>query len=273
MTPARPHSSAPASRRGALANPHPAPSLSAGPAFDRDTARRGVAPPGPPAPAPGPPPPPPPPPATTFGAPLSGGRWILGALVAVFAWWAIIAGQAPVALDGGDGLQYVKTAGGATVLLAEDSSGRPFLVDGAGDLYYDSGDPDVGWYIVDADNNVFNLFFEDGSPRRVRVGTLDALASVDATRLAGLPVASMRAAGAAAGARLTGFVADDGVPLPPNAPVSVAADGRPAGPPVLEEDVMLLEKKGGLLDGGNRKGDKLDTLAAAADAAAERAGE
>jgi hypothetical protein len=170
-----------------------------------------------------------------------------------------------------DGFEYVTTAGGATVLFAQDEAGRVFLVDAAGDLYYDSGDPTVGWYIVDTKDNVFNLYFDDGAPARRRVGSLADLRTVDAAALAGLPVAELRAAGIAASGRVTGFLSDEGVPLPPNAPLGTGLDGRSVvGPPVLEDDVMLVEKKA--LSGGDRKGDPLDALAGAAARARSKAG-
>ena len=187
---------------------------------------------------------------------------MVGGALALVAWWASIALQAPVLRSGLDGYEYVTTSGGATVLFAQDEAGRTFLVDGAGDLYYDSGDGAVGWYIVDPRGTVFNLYYENGAPARRRVGTMDDLRTVDAAALAGIPVEELRAAGVAAGGRITGFLSDDGIPLPPNAPLGTSPDGTPVGPPVLEEDVILVEKKA--LSGGGRKGDALDALAGAA---------
>ncbi len=43
---------------------------------------------------------------------------------------------------------YFKTPGGRWVAAAEDEAGRFFMIDEVGDLYYDSGDPDIGLYAV-----------------------------------------------------------------------------------------------------------------------------
>ena len=45
---------------------------------------------------------------------------------------------------------YFKTPGGHWVAAAEDKEKRLFMIDEIGDLYYDSGDPDVGLYAVSA---------------------------------------------------------------------------------------------------------------------------
>lgn len=43
---------------------------------------------------------------------------------------------------------YAQTPGGNWVAAAQDPAGRVYLIDQAGDLYYDSGNPDVGIYAV-----------------------------------------------------------------------------------------------------------------------------
>jgi hypothetical protein len=47
-----------------------------------------------------------------------------------------------------DDFVYFKTPGGRWVAASEDDSGRLFMVDEIGDLYYDSGDEDIGLYAV-----------------------------------------------------------------------------------------------------------------------------
>ena len=47
-----------------------------------------------------------------------------------------------------DDFVYFKTQGGFWVAAAEDESGRLFMIDQVGDLYYDSGDPAIGLYAV-----------------------------------------------------------------------------------------------------------------------------
>ena len=43
---------------------------------------------------------------------------------------------------------YFKTSGGNWVAASEDEDGRLFMIDEIGDLYYDSGEPDIGLYAV-----------------------------------------------------------------------------------------------------------------------------
>ena len=43
---------------------------------------------------------------------------------------------------------YMKTGGGSTVGVSEDEAGRVFMFDRAGNLYYDTGDKRLGFYIV-----------------------------------------------------------------------------------------------------------------------------
>lgn len=43
---------------------------------------------------------------------------------------------------------YAKTPGGNWVAAAQDPAGRMYLIDQAGDLYYDSGNKEIGIYAV-----------------------------------------------------------------------------------------------------------------------------
>lgn len=43
---------------------------------------------------------------------------------------------------------YFKTPEGNWVATATDDRGRLFMIDEIGDLYYDSGDPEIGLYAV-----------------------------------------------------------------------------------------------------------------------------
>lgn len=47
-----------------------------------------------------------------------------------------------------DEFVYFKTPAGSWVAAAEDKQGRFFMIDQAGDLYFDTGDPQVGMYAV-----------------------------------------------------------------------------------------------------------------------------
>ena len=58
-------------------------------------------------------------------------------------------GQSPaVYRDKKLGIRYVKTAGGNTVAMGSDSKGRVFFLDKAGDLFYDTGNKNLGYYVV-----------------------------------------------------------------------------------------------------------------------------
>lgn len=43
---------------------------------------------------------------------------------------------------------YAKTPGGNWVAAAQDPQGRLYMIDQVGDLYYDSGNPEIGMYVV-----------------------------------------------------------------------------------------------------------------------------
>lgn len=50
--------------------------------------------------------------------------------------------------DADNGLQYVTTKGGNKVVIGEDNEGRVYFVDGAGNFYYDTGNSQLGFYVV-----------------------------------------------------------------------------------------------------------------------------
>ena len=54
----------------------------------------------------------------------------------------------PKVSTGRGGVSYVKTAGGNTVGVRMDQQGRLYMFDRAGNLYYDTGDQRLGFYIV-----------------------------------------------------------------------------------------------------------------------------
>ena len=61
---------------------------------------------------------------------------------------ALRAGQMPEVYRDRRGTHYMVTQGGNKVAVTVDKQGRAFFVDKAGDLYYDSGNPKVGFYVV-----------------------------------------------------------------------------------------------------------------------------
>ena len=63
-------------------------------------------------------------------------------------WDALRAGQMPEVHRGERGLTYMVTQGGHPVAVFVDRHGRASFVDAAGDLFYDSGNPKVGFYVV-----------------------------------------------------------------------------------------------------------------------------
>ena len=58
------------------------------------------------------------------------------------------AGQMPKVYKTKKGGMYMKTGGGSAVGVSEDEAGRVFMFDRAGNLYYDTGDKRLGFYIV-----------------------------------------------------------------------------------------------------------------------------
>ena len=65
-----------------------------------------------------------------------------------FYWDALRAGQMPEVYRDKRGTHYMVTQGGNKVGVTVDKQGRAFFVDKAGDLFYDSGDPKIGFYVV-----------------------------------------------------------------------------------------------------------------------------
>ena len=47
-----------------------------------------------------------------------------------------------------DEFVYAKTPGGNWIAAAQDPEGRLYMIDQVGDLYYDSGNPNIGLYVV-----------------------------------------------------------------------------------------------------------------------------
>ena len=58
------------------------------------------------------------------------------------------AGQIPPIYRDKEGMNYVKTKAGNFAMVNYDSSGRMYMIDEAGTLYYDTGEPSMGIYIV-----------------------------------------------------------------------------------------------------------------------------
>jgi len=111
-------------------------------------------------------------------------------------WWNYIDSQMPqVFRDKDNGLQYVMTDGGHKVVVGEDKSGRVYFVDSNGNFYYDTGIPSLGFYMVTADNDVFNIFGDKSGERQtVYVGSMNDLQTLKIQQLGGIPVSQLRKA-------------------------------------------------------------------------------
>ncbi|EIE25318.1 hypothetical protein COCSUDRAFT_61541 [Coccomyxa subellipsoidea C-169] len=206
-------------------------------------------PPAPPpasAPPPPPPPPPPQPPSTDEGG--IGRRLLLGAAMVggATAWWSFLNSQMPDMRKGKKGAVYLKTKGGNTVGARVDENGRTYMFDRAGNLYYDTGDKRLGFYIVTWDNKVYNVFLDkNGEEQRRYVGDIRDVRSFRVKDLGGISVDRLqRASKGRFDGTVTAFPDDNNdIPLPPNTPLYKNKNGEVQGPPELEEGIIQLQRK------------------------------
>ncbi|KAK9835698.1 hypothetical protein WJX74_006156 [Apatococcus lobatus] len=205
------------------------------------------------------PPPPPPPSLTAQGGKGPSRRTLLAILLGGgFLWWYFINRQIPPIYRDKEGYNYVKTKAGNFAMVNYDGSGRMYMIDEAGTLYYDTGEPSLGMYIVSLNGDMYNLFIDkDGEPNQVKVGNVADLASINVKDIGGIPTQSLAAAvgerdsGMAGGKMMVfpDFPRQDASPeelrkylMPPDAPAYPSQDGaRP--PPILEEGEFQLERK------------------------------
>ena len=66
----------------------------------------------------------------------------------------------------GGEFDYITTENGNRVAIALDENGNTFMLDGAGNMYYDTGDARFGIYIVSASAD------REGSSMRVKEGCM-----------------------------------------------------------------------------------------------------
>eukprot|EP00884_Botryococcus_braunii_P007470 jgi/Botrbrau1/16724/Bobra.0276s0004.1 len=209
----------------------------------------------PPPRGPGPPPiPPPAPPPAGESFQRVALATITGIAIAL-AWNFNISGQAPTVMevnaqypDGRPAKVYVvKTKGGNLLRVSQDEKGRLFFVDMQGNLYYDSGIKEIGFYFVGRDNEVFNFGIgPSGESVRTYVGNMADLVTARVDDVGGIPVTELSQAfrqGKGKAVDLTMFY-DPSVnyELPENAPVFKRKDGSLQGPPELDEGAMMFEK-------------------------------
>ena len=79
-------------------------------------------------------------------------------------------------MDDETGQRYLMTEGGAQLALFEDEKGRPYFLDPKGNMWYDSGDPDVGMHRIAPDGDVFALWEDpkSGEVLERRLGNIDS---------------------------------------------------------------------------------------------------
>lgn len=226
-----------------------------------DRIRKTDLPNAPPAQAP-PRPPPPPPPPEGEGSSMNQGvdrRTLIGAFFGATALrWAFIKYNVPVASsDTTRNVTVLKTQGGNLVAATADSSGRLFLFDRLGNIYYDTGDSRLGFFIVDTSGDMFNLFIDErGSPQRAAVGNLAELKAIKVSQIGGVPIKDLaNSIKELKGGTLIGFPR---IPtkndanwqdyMPANAPIEYDKNGNfVRGPPILEEfDIKLEPRKQGM---------------------------
>lgn len=112
---------------------------------------------------------------------------------------------------------YAKTPGGNWIASAQDMRGRVYIIDQAGDLYYDSGNPDIGIYAVDPQGNLFNIYMEDNQRRITPVGNITDMKAFKVSEIAGVKLDREVNVVAMADGRV--------LPLPPGAGM-VGPDGK-----------------------------------------------
>ena len=74
-----------------------------------------------------------------------------------------------------DGVAWTMTKGGHAVAVSFDEDGRYFFVDSAGDLFYDTGDEDVGFYVVSSTGIPLDSLAEGRSQPDSTVGYLESM--------------------------------------------------------------------------------------------------
>ncbi|EFJ49095.1 hypothetical protein VOLCADRAFT_117417 [Volvox carteri f. nagariensis] len=195
------------------------------------------------------PPPPPPPPATANDAPFpfrSRREIVLTMLGGSAALWLLnhkvimpidsFGDKPPVdfTLAGYTDLKpeefvYFKTPGGRWVAAAEDDQGRFFMIDEVGDLYYDSGDPDVGLYAMDTQGNLFNFYRDpdDGEQKITPVGNVSDLKQFKISEIAGIKLDR--------DVNVVAFQDGSTAPLPPGSTYRDPYTGELRGPDQLVE--------------------------------------
>ncbi|GIL61428.1 hypothetical protein Vafri_15877 [Volvox africanus] len=127
-----------------------------------------------------------------------------------------------------DEFVYFKTPGGRWVAAAEDEQGRFFMIDEVGDLYYDSGNPDIGLYAMDTQGNLFNFYRDtDGQQKITPVGNVSDLKQFKIGEIAGIKLDR--------DVNVVAFQDGSSAPLPPGSTYVDPYTGELRGPDQLVE--------------------------------------
>jgi len=137
-------------------------------------------------------------------------------------------------------------------------TGNIMMVDPAGNLYYDTGEQKLGFYMVSNKGDLFNMYTDtSGEQQSVLLGNVADLRTVKVKEVGGIPIEKLQAhyehqrnqngkRDTGMPSSIVGFPDDRQIELPPNA-VKVYENGKNKleidVPPVLDEGAIDLEEK------------------------------
>jgi len=81
-------------------------------------------------------------------------------------------------VDPTTGLEYLVTKAGNKLVVSTDAEGHVWMVDQAGNLYFDPGNESVGVFIVARDGWIENIWEESGRTYRKAIGNIDDMYAV-----------------------------------------------------------------------------------------------
>eukprot|EP00210_Caulerpa_lentillifera_P001711 g1644.t1 len=132
-------------------------------------------------------------------------------------------------------VKLVTGKSGVPFVVGRDSKGRRYMVDENGILFYDSGISQVGWYAVNVDGEITNIFLEDGEVKAQSIGNINELKDFTIDEFMGMPIRK---------SKITGFRDYELRALPPNTPLVTSKDGKDLIPPFfVDEGEMTLEEE------------------------------
>lgn len=156
--------------------------------------------------------------------------------------------SAPTKVRRGDTLKTVrrkvyrvKGKNGADFLASQDSRGRIYMVDPYGNLYYDTGMSQIGWYMVEPGGEMYNLYqTTEGKVEKTHVGNISEIKKFQMNGWQGVDIPT----------RPIWAFDEEPTILPPGAPelpyeeVETADGKKKLIPPrMLEEGEINLERK------------------------------